>query len=256
MNPAFALPLVFVHGFGGAPSEWDAQVRYFEASHQVVAADWNEALAPGLDCLVRRAGTLVAALLTEGALKDAVLIGHSMGCRIVAEAAAQERQKIKSLVLIDGSLTAAGAEARLMRQLQGENGYATFLESFFGDMLSGANAATVTAARERAAKLGDEIGGALAIDIVRFDQDRFREALSVARVPVLVLQATTPGEAGRRRPFLSGDRSGYIEMLRASAPYTEVVALPHAGHYAHVDAADEANVAIASFVERLDILQN
>lgn len=81
-------------------------------------------------------------------------------------------------------------------------------------------------------------------------------ALSAAHVPGLILQATTSSKTGRRRPFLSGYRSAYIEMLRASAPYTEVVGLPQAGHYAHVDAASETSVAIASFVERLDILRN
>lgn len=38
-------PLVFVHGFGGSPGEWHAQLSHFAPRHLTIAVDLNGSIA-------------------------------------------------------------------------------------------------------------------------------------------------------------------------------------------------------------------
>ena len=85
-------PIVFVHGFGCAHSDWDAQVAHLSPRHQTVAVDLRgHGASPGTpdECSIERYGADVAEVMQTLALPPAVLVGHSMGCRVVVEAAMQ-----------------------------------------------------------------------------------------------------------------------------------------------------------------------
>jgi pimeloyl-ACP methyl ester carboxylesterase len=84
------LPNVFVHGFGCAHSDWDAQVAHLSPRHQTVAVDLRgHGASPGTpdECSIDQHGADVAEIMRALALPPAVLVGHSMGCRVVVEAA-------------------------------------------------------------------------------------------------------------------------------------------------------------------------
>ena len=69
-------PIVFVHGFSCAHSDWDAQVAHLSPRHRTVAVDLRgHGNSPGdaMDCSVERNGADVAKALALGA--DAVSIG-------------------------------------------------------------------------------------------------------------------------------------------------------------------------------------
>src|SRR5277367_6423709 len=83
-------PIVFVHGFGCAHGDWDAQVACFSPRHQTIAVDLRgHGASPGTaaECSIERCGADVAELMHVLDLAPAVLVGHSMGCRVVVEAA-------------------------------------------------------------------------------------------------------------------------------------------------------------------------
>src|SRR5690348_4122495 len=84
--------IVFVHGFACSHTDWDAQVARFSPRHQTVAVDLrghgaSSGTAP--QCSIERYGADVVDVMRALALPPAVLIGHSMGCRVVMEAALQ-----------------------------------------------------------------------------------------------------------------------------------------------------------------------
>jgi pimeloyl-ACP methyl ester carboxylesterase len=85
-------PIVFVHGFACAHNDWDAQVTHLSPRHQTVAVDLRvhgASFGTPDKCSVERYGADVAEVTRALALPQAVLVDHSMGCRVVVEAALQ-----------------------------------------------------------------------------------------------------------------------------------------------------------------------
>src|SRR3954467_5178872 len=115
---AGAPSLVFVHGFACSLEDWRAQIAHFEKTNEVVACDLRgHGQTPGRphECSIEHYGGDVAALVTNLEFKSAILIGHSMGCRVVLEAARLIPGRVAGIVLLDGSRNAFsdadGAEA-------------------------------------------------------------------------------------------------------------------------------------------------
>src|SRR3982750_471231 len=101
--------LVLVHGFACTHEDWRAQIDHFERSHEVLACDLRgHGRAPGRphECSIEHYGGDVAALVNNLEIARAVLVGHSMGCRVVLEAARLIPDKVAGIVLVDGSLNA------------------------------------------------------------------------------------------------------------------------------------------------------
>jgi pimeloyl-ACP methyl ester carboxylesterase len=101
-------PIVLVHGFACAHSDWDAQVAHLSPRHQTVTADLRgHGASPGTadESSIERYGADVAEVLRALELPPAVLVSHSMGCRVVVEAALQAPAHTAAVVLVDGSLS-------------------------------------------------------------------------------------------------------------------------------------------------------
>ena len=81
-------PLVLVHGLGCAHEDWRNQVNHFAPSHRVVSLDQrghgrSVGHTSGFD--IGTFGADVAALIANLALPPVLLVGHSLGCRVVLE---------------------------------------------------------------------------------------------------------------------------------------------------------------------------
>src|SRR5207253_552038 len=142
-------PLVFVHGFGCAHGDWDAQVAHLAPRHQTVAVDLRgHGASPGTaaECTVERYGADVAEVVRALALPPAVLVGHSMGCRVVIEAALQAPAETAGIVLIDGSQFAPAMGATLKEVFATPGGFASLTASWFKDMFTAKSDAAVAAA--------------------------------------------------------------------------------------------------------------
>ena len=132
--------LVFVHGFACAATDWRAQVTSFATENTVVTVDLaghGKNRAAAAKCTIVDYGRCVAQALSELALAPAVLIGHSMGCRVVLEAARRRPEAVAGLVLIDGSRIGEGDPVAARRAKADEivgDGYQRFIRKFFGSM--------------------------------------------------------------------------------------------------------------------------
>ena len=99
-------PLVLVHGLACDGSDWAAQVAAFEPRTTVIVCELpGHGSSPAIpaDCTVGAYGAALVRDLIEQAVGPAILVGHSMGCRIVVEAYRVEPTIASGLVLIDGS---------------------------------------------------------------------------------------------------------------------------------------------------------
>src|SRR5690242_2708986 len=99
-------PIVFVHGFACDHTDWDGQVAHLAPRHQTIAVDLRghgRSAGAADACSIERYGADVAELLRARALPPAVLVGHSMGCRVVIEAATLASAHVAGAILVDGS---------------------------------------------------------------------------------------------------------------------------------------------------------
>src|SRR5882672_3314155 len=158
--------LVFVHGFACCVDDWKPQLEHFQKTHEVVACDLRgHGRTPGRpqECSIEHYGGDVAALVNNLELKRCVLVGHSMGCRVVLEAARATVEKL---------------------------GYAAFAEMLFRQMFF-TPSAQADAIVARALKSSAEFGPELWPRISRWDAGSMDAAFDAVLAPVLAIQSTT-----------------------------------------------------------------
>ncbi len=250
-----APPVVFVHGFACALGDWDAQVAHLSSRHQTVAVDLpahGASAGTARDCTIERYGADVAEVMRELQLPPAVLVGHSMGCRVAIEAALQAPAHTAALVLVDGSQFAPAMEGIMRERFAAPGGYAATAHALFAAMFTErSDKAVADAVMDRAGRLPHDIGAKLLLDLVRYDIARLEASLSAVRVPLMVLQTTFSNEKRERMSLAIGQTTPYIEMVRAKVPSARVEIVPGIGHFPQLDAPVETNKLLAHFAAGL-----
>jgi pimeloyl-ACP methyl ester carboxylesterase len=248
-------PIVFVHGFGCDHTDWTAQVTHSAPRHQTISVDLrghgaSEGLAQ--DCSIERYGADVAEVMRALDLAPAVLVGHSLGCRVVIEAALQAPCHAAGVILVEGSQFAASMGAVLRERFSAPGGYATMIRSLFAEMFtSRSDPVVVTAAAARAERLPQPIGERMLADLQRYDVGRLTASLASLRVPVTALQATYTNERRERRPLREGQTTPYLDMVRSTLPAARIEIIPDTGHFPQIDEAARTNAVIDSFLADL-----
>lgn len=240
-----APPLVFVHGYACSHEDWQAQLAFFSPTHQVVACDLRgHGATPGRaqECSIEHYGGDVAALLNHLDLSDCILVGHSMGTRVILEAARIDPERIGGLVLIDGSRQASGdaaqAEAAMRATIEAV-GFPAFLENAFVQMQP------TPAVLARAKRLPDDIGTALWTRMVRWDAEHMDAALDAVRAPLMVIQSTYIDASRKRASLKAGQTTPWLDLIRERVPGARIEVIPGVGHFTQLDAADAVNRLIA-----------
>src|SRR5215218_4081831 len=241
--------VVLVHGFASDHTDWTAQVEALSKRCRVATCDLRgHGCTPGKphDCSIETYGADVAELVVSLQRAPAVLVGHSMGCRIVLEAARQQPGAVAGLVLIDGSVTGIGdpeAAEQAMRQQIAAKGFRAFSEDFFRDMFP------VSFDRsdeiiERAGKLPVEIGEALFPRIACWDAQHMNAALAAVQVPLMVIQSTSMGPTLKRESLQVGQSSPWLDRVRKYAPNGHIEIVLSAGHFVHMEMAEQVNALL------------
>jgi pimeloyl-ACP methyl ester carboxylesterase len=255
---AGAPALVFVHGFGCSRSDWEGQLAHFAPAHDCVACDLRgHGETPGRaeDCSIETYGADVAALLPALELPRAVLVGHSMGCRVVLQAALDAPQRVAGLVLIDGSRIGTGdpaAAEAAAAQAVAATGYGPFAQGLFeGMFLPTSDPALRRRVVARARAVPEAIAVALFPRMVAWDAARIDAALAAARQPMLVIQSSYLNSDRVRVPLKPGETTPWLELLRAKRPDARIEIVAGVGHFPQIEAAARVNALIEDFVAAL-----
>ena len=247
-------PIVFVHGFACTHADWRLQASHFSAEHPVYTPDLRghgATHARPEDCSIETYGSDIAALLEGKDLNGAVLIGHSMGCRVVLQAYLNAPARVAAIALIDGSFRGgadpASSEAAARAAIDAE-GYGAFARRLFSEMFL-APSPRATDIIERALKLPATIGGALYPRLARWDAAHMVEALAAIKVPLLVIQSTTMGANNRRAAIQPGETSPWLDLVRRCAPAARIEILTGLGHFPHLEAPDQVNKLLTGFIK-------
>ncbi len=252
--------LVFVHGFACTSEDWKAQLEHFQKTNEVVACDLRgHGRTPGRpqECSIEHYGGDVAALVNNLELKSVVLVGHSMGCRVVLEAARLIPERVAGIVLVDGSRNATsdpeGAEAKARATVE-KMGYAPFAEMLFRQMFF-TPSAMADAIVARAVKASAEFGPHLWPRISRWDAGSMDAAFDAIRAPVLAIQSTTHNAELKRAPMRTGESSPWVDYLRSRGARVEIV--PDTGHFTMLEAPETVNRLIGEFLPIIkDVVRN
>lgn len=241
-------PLVFVHGFACSLEDWRFQLEGLK--NEALACDLRgHGKTPGQpqECSIEHYGGDVAALINNLELSKVVLVGHSMGCRVVLEAARLLPKRVAGVVLVDGSRNATGdpdaAEAAARATLE-KLGYAAFAETLFQQMFfrrTEESQAIVARAVKQSAQFGPELWPRVA----RWDAGQMDAALTAVRAPLMAIQSTTRTADLKRAPMKPGDTSPWLELLKSRGARVEIV--PDAGHFTQLEAPERVNQLLAEF---------
>ncbi len=251
---AGAPPLVFVHGFACDGTDWHAQVDSLASRTTVAVCELpGHGSSPGTpaECTIEAYGAGLARALIDLELPPAILVGHSMGCRVVLEANRVQPDAMSGLVLVDGSRIAQGDPVAARRDMADEldgDGYRRFVREFFESMFfPSSDPAIAQAICDRALRLPAAVGRALMTDLAGWDASEVENALDMVGVRLLAIQSTTMGTALKRVPLTPGQSSPWVDLIRTHVPDAAVAILPGPGHFPQIELADEVTTLIAGF---------
>lgn len=225
-QPAFVL----VHGAMCDHSNWDALVPRLAALHRVVRLDLaGHGRSPGEegDCSIEQWADQVIALIQRLGLGRVVLVGHSMGGRVVAEAAARAPECLAGLVLLDSSRWDGSGPPEGPPPGDGRSRF---------DVMIGPHAddAVQTAVRVSMARPTGKLFAAVGAQLLRWDTEAAPEAYArlAGALPVLVIQSTILDFREPRRSLRVGEDCGpFACFVRRMVPQAQIRLLPEAGHF-------------------------
>jgi len=244
-----AIPLVFLHGIGGAARAWRGQFAHFGDRFHAIA--WDMPGYGGSQPLAKASISSLASALQDflrdiGANKP-IVVGHSIGGMIVQQVLADNPGIARAVVLAQTSPAFGKADGDWQK---------TFIDARLGPLDRGAtmaqlapslvselvgdnpDAAGMDVARDCMAAVPEASYRAMMLALMGFD---LRAALKNIAVPTLVLSG-------------SKDNNAPAPMMAKTAsfiPGARYVELAGAGHLANLERPDEFNAALDGFLKAI-----
>ena len=242
-----AIPLIFLHGIGGAARAWRQQLATFGNRFRAIAWDM-----PGYGGSAPLASVSIAALadalqqfIAQIGATSPILVGHSIGGMIVQKWLVQSPKLARAVVLAqtspafgkaDGDWQKSFIAARLGPLDRGETMKSlapSLVKELVGD---DPDPKGMELARECMGSVPEASYRAMMLALIGFDQ---RSTLKDISVPTLLLSG-------------SKDNNAPAPMMAKTATYipaAEYVELPGVGHLANLERPDAFDKALGSFVD-------
>jgi pimeloyl-ACP methyl ester carboxylesterase len=221
--------LLFIHGAGFFGDVFAAQTADFAESH---APDLPGHGTAGQPESVGEFASFIARYVSERALRDVVLCGHSLGGAIAMQTALDRAIPLKAVVLL-------GCGARLRVAPAFLQGFQSDFESTAREVASYFFAEPTPARIEWAVGCMRRVGqGQTLRDFRACDAFDVLERLGEISVPVLALT----GEADKMTP------PKFTHALADRVPRGQARILGRAGHFSMVERPAETNEAIRTFL--------
>ncbi len=248
------MPLVFLHGIGGDAESWRPQLDGFSADYRAIAWDmpgYGDS-APLVEMTFPALVDAVSVLLDRLSVKQAHLVGHSLGGMIAQAFALAHPERLRSLTL-------SATSAAFGRRAGGEpdaDWRESFIEQRLGPLDRGASMAEL-APKLVKGLIGDELdpkgleqailsmaavpeaGYRAAIKcLASFDQEA---ALADIRTPTLLI-------AGEKDPVAP---PRVMQRMAEAMPEGRLEVLEGSGHLVHLERPEAFNRLLGDFLEAL-----
>lgn len=242
-----AIPLIFLHGIGGAARAWRRQIATFSDRFRAIAWDM-----PGYGGSAPLASVSIAALadalqqfITQIDAANPILVGHSIGGMIVQKWLVQSPKLVRAVVLAQTSPAFGKTDGDWQK---------SFIEARLGPLDRGATMKSLAPslvkelvgeepdprgmelARECMASVPESSYRAMMLALIGFDQ---RSTLKDISVPTLLLSG-------------SKDNNAPAPMMAKTATYiplAEYVELAGVGHLANLERPNVFDNALGGFLD-------
>ena len=242
-------PLIILHGLLGSANNWRSMSRRLGAHYQVFALDLrNHGRSPHsgiLDYDVMVAD--VREFMEQLALRRIVLLGHSMGGKVAMQFAVEYSEHVDRLIVVDIAPKAYEPSQRYLLKAMQSLDLSRYKS--FADV-------DVALAPEVSS---ESLRQFLIKNLARDENGRLRWKLHLEAIDrnYEKLLRGLGAERSFNKPtlFIRGGRSNYIgdddaPLIRQMFPQAEIVTLPEAGHWVHVDLPEELFQTVVNFLNR------
>ena len=262
--------LVWIHGAMCDHEDWREQFGHFAGRHTVIAPDLaghgKSYAAPGRINVDAFASDVVR-LVRELGICNAVLIGHSMGCRVVLEAQHLAPEIVRGLVMVDCAYLSPGVlhgkpaaeiaaiaqatRARLAAVYASDEGHAGRVRDGFAQMFFDSRFDAEREAMERRGAAREPwIHRELMPGFAAWDVMNIEPRLAALKVPMLAFASTWMNPGHRRVSLQPGMSTPWLDALRLHAPHAEISLHHGAGHFVMLEKPAEVNTQIEAFLQR------
>jgi pimeloyl-ACP methyl ester carboxylesterase len=233
--------LVFVHGWSCDRRYWSLQLQGFLKYYQVVGLDLaghGESGSNRQQWTMAAFGGDVAAVVETLKLDKVVLIGHSMGGDVIAEAARRLKGRVAGLIWVDtykrlGTPRTDDELAAIMRPFRAN--FAETTKQFVrGMFLPAADPALVAMVVDDMSSAPAEVGIGALESALRYDRE-MPSALAELKLPVIAINPEAPA----------------TDVASMSKHGVEVIVMSDVGHFPMLEAPDRFNRLLRTAVEKI-----
>ncbi len=249
--------IIFIHGFTCNLNHWKEQLSGVSGGNRCVAVDLpgHGASPAPREATIEALAEAVNGALDKLKLDDVVLVGHSMGCRVASETFSQSPERVRGVVHIDGSAVASGdadEAARRTNQTLDQIGMARFTEQLYAGFYVDSTAAGVRdLVNAGLANINMDFARELWLNLVRWDALRARAVLAAMKAPLLLIQSTYLNANLERVSLAPNQSTPWLDEIKKAANNATIAVVPGVGHFPMLEAPQQTNDAILSFVRRL-----
>lgn len=247
--------LIFIHGFGCEIQDWQPLILALSGRYRCVALDLpgHGRSSKATEATVAEMARAVNTVRDHSKGRPVILIGHSLGCKVIREAYAISQTDVVGMVFIEGALYVANREEILERARStiDREGFSAFADKHFRAMFNeDAAPSLVTSVLKRLQTLDPSFGRGLYLDAVGWDPVSGIDTLQRISVPVLVLQSTFVDANLKRRALEPGVETPFMEAVRENVADVSIRTILGRGHFPMLETPDAVALAINEFALR------
>ncbi len=241
-------PIILVHGLGMDHSMWDLQVSEFSQSHQVIVYDLRghgQSESPDYPYSIDLMAEDLDLFLHFLGLKKAVVLGLSLGGRILLRFALKYPQELRAMILADAqseTLPESAERFQILAETARREGMGKAAELFFSwpllQMLAKRNPERFEKEKRRFLRMSP-IGLANCCLAIA-SMEALTGQLRYIEAPTLALA----GEGDE--PYLS-----YLDLYARQIPNCRKQMVPRAGHLSNLENPQAFNEIVMSFLMEL-----
>lgn len=250
--------IILIHGMACDESDWALQARHFaELGHQVVTVDLRghgQSTHINTDLTMQQMGADVAAVLRSLSVARAIVVGHSMGCRVATETALNAPDMVVGVALIDGSRFAKGDAASAISNTRAtidKLGWEAHMQATFKSMfLADADQQRRQAIIDRALARPPCIGIPIMLAMVEWDASDFDRRYAQLCVPVQVLQSSHVNSKRKRVTMTHNMVIPWHQDLIDAGVNAVVERVQECGHFTMLDEPGRVNATLEALLLR------